>query len=90
MLVADENANVLKTVSWVQHPAPIFPRNHANGVYGPGNHSFFHSLDGTEDWMRFLYHGNTSPSYTESGSDTRAQIFHGNRMAYPTSACHCP
>ncbi|MFJ6676692.1 family 43 glycosylhydrolase [Actinosynnema sp. NPDC091369] len=44
--------------SWSKFANPIFQRNDANGVYGPGHHSFFTSPDGTETWI--AYHANSS------------------------------
>jgi GH43 family beta-xylosidase len=73
MVVADESADVLDAKSWLQHPAPIFQRSDANGVYGPGHHSFFKSPDGNEDWI--AYHGKTSSAFTYAGRETRAQRF---------------
>ncbi|WP_165944438.1 family 43 glycosylhydrolase [Micromonospora sp. KC213] len=46
--------------SWTKFPNPIFQRNDANGVYGPGHHSFFTSPDGIETWI--AYHANSSAS----------------------------
>lgn len=73
MLIADELADVMDPCSWVQHPEPVFERNDAAGVFGPGHHGFFQSPDGTEDWI--VYHGKTSSSYTYAGRTTRAQKF---------------
>jgi GH43 family beta-xylosidase len=44
--------------SWTKKPTPIFQRSDANGVYGPGHHSFVNSPDGTEMWI--VYHANSS------------------------------
>ncbi|MGX7826602.1 family 43 glycosylhydrolase [Actinokineospora sp. 24-640] len=46
--------------SWSKFPTPIFQRDDAAGVYGPGHHSFFTSPDGTETWI--AYHANSSPT----------------------------
>jgi GH43 family beta-xylosidase len=35
--------NPLVASSWYKFPNPIFQRSDANGVYGPGHHSFFTS-----------------------------------------------
>ncbi|MEU8659978.1 RICIN domain-containing protein, partial [Actinoplanes philippinensis] len=48
--------NPLSAASWTKKSTPIFQRSDANGVYGPGHHSFFTSPDGTETWM--AYHAN--------------------------------
>ncbi len=50
----------LAQASWTKFANPIFQRNDANGVYGPGHHSFFTSPDGTETWI--AYHANSSAS----------------------------
>ncbi|WP_197093442.1 family 43 glycosylhydrolase [Nonomuraea sp. SBT364] len=50
----------LAASSWTKFPNPIFRRNDAAGVYGPGHHSFFTSPDGTETWI--AYHANSSAS----------------------------
>jgi GH43 family beta-xylosidase len=50
----------LAASSWTKFPNPIFQRNDAAGVYGPGHHSFFTSPDGTETWI--AYHANSSAS----------------------------
>lgn len=73
MLVAAEDADLLKASSWVQHPGAIFQRSDANGVFGPGHHGFFQSPDGREDWI--LYHAKASPAYAYAGRNTRAQRF---------------
>jgi GH43 family beta-xylosidase len=46
--------------SWSKVANPIFQRNDAAGVYGPGHHAFFTSPDGTETWI--AYHANSSPA----------------------------
>ena len=48
----------LNQASWFKFPNPIFQRNDAAGVFGPGHHSFFSSPDGTETWI--AYHANAS------------------------------
>jgi GH43 family beta-xylosidase len=50
----------LQQSSWVKTSQPIFVRNNAANVYGPGHNGFFKSPDGTEDWM--VYHANSSTS----------------------------
>ncbi len=50
----------LAASSWTKFSNPIFQRNDAAGVYGPGHHSFFTSPDGTETWI--AYHANSSAS----------------------------
>ncbi|SDD31457.1 family 43 glycosylhydrolase [Glycomyces harbinensis] len=53
-------ANPLQMSSWTKAANPLFQRSDANGVYGPGHHSFFTSPDGTETWI--AYHANDSAS----------------------------
>jgi GH43 family beta-xylosidase len=48
----------LQMSSWTKYANPLFQRNDAAGVYGPGHHSFFTSPDGTETWI--AYHANDS------------------------------
>lgn len=52
--------NPLAQSSWSKFANPIFQRDDAAGVYGPGHHSFFTSPDGAETWI--AYHANSSPS----------------------------
>jgi GH43 family beta-xylosidase len=73
MLIANENSDLLDPKSWVQHPAPVFTRCDAHGVYGPGHNGIFKSPDGTEDWI--VYHAKTVSRYTYTGRSTRAQKF---------------
>jgi len=81
MLIADAQADLLKPGSWIQHPRPIFERNDAAGVFGPGHHGFFKSPDGKEDWI--VYHAKTTAAYTYAGRTTRAQLFKWNRDGLP-------
>jgi hypothetical protein len=53
-------SNPLQMSSWTKYSSPLFQRNDAAGVYGPGHHSFFTSPDGTETWI--AYHANDSAS----------------------------
>jgi GH43 family beta-xylosidase len=48
----------LAIASWTKFANPIFQRSDANGVFGPGHHSFFTSPDGAETWI--AYHANSS------------------------------
>jgi hypothetical protein len=76
--MADENANVMNPDEWEQYPEPIFERNDAAGVFGPGHHGFFQSPDATEDWI--VYHGKTSSQYTRHERTNRAQNFIWNAV----------
>ncbi|GAA4955080.1 glycoside hydrolase family 43 protein [Actinoplanes utahensis] len=51
----------LAQASWTKFADPLFQRNDAAGVFGPGHHSFFTSPDGTETWI--AYHANASASH---------------------------
>lgn len=81
MLIADDTADVMAPQSWKQHPVPVFERNDAAGVFGPGHHGFFQSPDGTEDWI--VYHAKTTSEYTYRGRTTRAQKFTWNEDGTP-------
>lgn len=50
----------LAASSWTKSPEPVFQRDDAAGVFGPGHNSFFSSPDGTETWV--AYHANSSAS----------------------------
>lgn len=76
-----DGADPLNPANWRQHPGPVFSRNDAAGVYGPGHNDFFKSPDGTEDWI--AYHGKTTPEYTYAGRTTRAQRFSWNADGTP-------
>jgi len=43
--------NPLSISSWSKLSTPVFQRNNAANVYGPGHNGFFISPDGTENWM---------------------------------------
>lgn len=81
MLVADEASDVLDPASWRQHPAPVFTRYDAHGVYGPGHNGFFKSPDGTEDWI--VYHAKDVSEYTYERRSARAQPFTWRENGYP-------
>lgn len=81
MLIASANCNPLDPASWKQYPQPVFQRNDAAGVFGPGHNGFFRSPDGTEDWI--VYHAKASPAYTYRGRTTRVQKFTWNSDGTP-------
>lgn len=87
MLVADENADVLDPKSWKQHPSPVFERNDANGVFGPGHNGFFRSPDGA-DWI--VYHAKTVSNYTYRSRSTRVQPFTWNHDGTPNFGTPLP
>ncbi len=78
LITADITADLLKPASWVKRDKPIF--SSANGVYGPGHHSFTTSPDGSEDWI--IYHAARWPG---SGwtRNVRAQKFTWNADGTP-------
>jgi GH43 family beta-xylosidase len=72
----------LNSASWRKFPQPVFQRNNAAGVYGPGHNGFFKSPDGTEDWI--VYHANSSASGgCDMNRSTRAQKFTWNADGTP-------
>ncbi|GIH08447.1 hypothetical protein Rhe02_65140 [Rhizocola hellebori] len=74
-------ADPLVPGNWLQHSGPVFWRNDAAGVFGPGHNGFFKSPDGSEDWI--VYHGKTSSAYTYEGRTTRAQKIGWNADGTP-------
>jgi GH43 family beta-xylosidase len=81
MLTADADADPMNPGTWVKHPVPVFTRNDAANVYGPGHNGFFKSPDGTQDWI--VYHAKTVTDYTYAGRTTRAQPFTWNPDGTP-------
>ena len=81
LLMAGTNADLLNSASWEQYPQPVFERNDAAGVYGPGHNGFFRSPDGTEDWI--VYHAKTVSRYTYKGRTTRVQKFNWDAGGLP-------
>jgi GH43 family beta-xylosidase len=76
-LLSYNGGNPLSASAWTKAPQPIFQRNDANGVFGPGHNGFFTSPDGTESWI--VYHANTSASQgCGSTRTTRIQKFTWN------------
>ncbi|MET9890196.1 family 43 glycosylhydrolase [Streptomyces sp. NPDC006465] len=72
----------LNPASWTKKQTPVFQRNDAAGVYGPGHNGFFTSPDGTENWI--VYHANSSASGgCGNGRTTRAQKFTWNADGTP-------
>ncbi|MBD2867988.1 family 43 glycosylhydrolase [Paenibacillus sp. IB182493] len=73
LITASTGSNLLQASSWSKRSQPIFKS--ANGLYGPGHHSFTKSPDGKEDWI--LYH---VAKYNNAGwnREIRAQKFTWN------------
>ncbi|MEO3750850.1 glycoside hydrolase family 43 protein [Streptomyces sp. B6B3] len=68
--------------AWTKFPDPVFERDDAAGVYGPGHNQFFTSPDGSETWM--VYHANPSASDgCGSNRTTRAQPVEWNADGTP-------
>lgn len=80
MLMAETNADLMNPASWKQYPQPVFTRNDADGVFGPGHNGFFKSPDGT-DWI--VYHAKKTAEYTYRGRTTRVQPFTWNPDGTP-------
>lgn len=70
---ASVSSNLLLESSWTKRVSPVFQS--ANGLYGPGHHSFTKSKDGTEDWI--VYHTARAPGAGWNRS-IRAQKFGWN------------
>ncbi|MFJ3308931.1 family 43 glycosylhydrolase [Streptomyces sp. NPDC086549] len=72
----------LDPVSWTKSQSPVFQRDDAKGVYGPGHNGFFTSPDGSENWI--VYHANSSASGgCGNARTTRAQKFTWNADGTP-------
>ncbi|WP_165071790.1 glycoside hydrolase family 43 protein [Paludisphaera rhizosphaerae] len=81
MISIAPDADPMKSASWEQHLRPVFERNDAAGVFGPGHNSFFKSPDGREDWI--AYHAKSGTAVTYSDRSTRAQKFTWNQDGTP-------
>ncbi|MGW0934162.1 family 43 glycosylhydrolase [Streptomyces sp. NPDC002666] len=72
----------LSASSWTKKTSPVFQRQDAAGVYGPGHNGFFTSPDGTESWI--VYHANDAASDgCDNGRTARAQKFTWNADGTP-------
>jgi GH43 family beta-xylosidase len=58
MLTLKNGGDPLLAADWTKTATPVFTKNVAAAVFGPGHNSFFKSADGTEDWI--MYHANPS------------------------------
>lgn len=78
LITASTSSNLLSASSWTKRSQPIF--SSANGLYGPGHHSFTVSPDGKEDWI--MYH---VAKYNNAGwnREIRAQRFTWNQDNTP-------
>ncbi|KAF9467418.1 Arabinanase/levansucrase/invertase [Collybia nuda] len=85
MLTLTTGANPLLASSWTKAANPVFTKNTANGVYGPGHHFMFQK---DSQWM-FAYHGKSAPG--QGCGDlrtTRVQPFSisGTTPVFPAAA----
>ena len=69
LLTLTPGANPMLAASWTKKSEPVFTRNDAGEVYGPGHNGFFKSPDGTEDWI--VYHAR---SKADGGSDNPRNV----------------
>ncbi|GAA3779531.1 family 43 glycosylhydrolase [Streptomyces phyllanthi] len=69
--------------SWTKKSTPVFQRNDAAGVYGPGHNGFFTSPDGTENWIVYHARNDTSTNGCDNNRTTRAQKFTWNADGTP-------
>ncbi len=88
LLIADQTADLLDPGAWRQHPAPVFARSDAGGVYGPGHNHFFRSPDGTEDWI--IYHAKSTTERDYHDRSARAQPFTWNKDGLPNFGVPLP
>ncbi len=61
----------MDAASWTPGAGPLFARDDAAGVWGPGSNAFFTSPDGSEDWI--VYHAKNTSQFTYDFRTTRAQ-----------------
>jgi GH43 family beta-xylosidase len=79
-LLSLSGTDPLNPEAWTKKQEPVFQKDPALGVYGPGHNSFVKSPDGTEDWI--LYH---AAKWDGSGWDrnVRMQKFEWNKDGTP-------
>lgn len=75
------DSDPMKSASWEQHLRPVFQRDDAERVFGPGHNSFFRSPDGREDWI--AYHAKSGTAVTYADRSTRVQPFTWNPDGTP-------
>ena len=80
-LLTYNGGDPLNQSSWVKSSQPIFQRNDANRVFGPGHNGFFKSPDGTQDWI--VYHATSTPGGCDLNRSTRAQRITWNANGTP-------
>ncbi|KAL1731905.1 glycosyl hydrolase [Schizophyllum commune] len=76
LLTLTAGADPMQASSWTKAPEPLFSKNDAAGVYGPGHHFMFQ----TGDEYYFAYHGKTLEDQYSCGDErtTRVQPFSFN------------
>ncbi|THU80624.1 Arabinanase/levansucrase/invertase [Dendrothele bispora CBS 962.96] len=84
MLTLTNDADPMVAASWTKSPNPLFTRNDAAGVYGPGHHFMFQKGDN----FYFAYHGKAAPGLGCGNSrTTRVQPFSisGSNPVFPAA-----
>jgi GH43 family beta-xylosidase len=82
MLTLRDGGDPLLAADWTKTSTPVFSKNVAASVYGPGHNSFFKSVDGSEDWI--LYHANPASGLgCENNRSPRIQKFTWNTDGTP-------
>jgi len=75
MITYNGQGSLLDKGNWTKSTGPVFTRDDANWVFGPGHNSFFNSPDGRETWI--AYHAVTSSSgavYGSCGGDRSMRV----------------
>lgn len=73
MLVADEDADLLKKESWTKSPVPVMVTDPAHKIYGPGHNSFTKDKDGRD---LLVFHARPYPGFV------------GDPLSDPNRHCH--
>ena len=81
MLYMDLGKDPLVKSNWTKYAKPVFQRNDALNVYGPGHNTFTKSPDGTEDWI--VYHATPGPDDHYNNRLARAQRFIWDGSGFP-------
>lgn len=82
LLTLAPGADPMLAASWTKGATPVFSRNDAGHVYGPGHNGFFKSPDGTEDWI--VYHARNNPDGGDNNPrNVRIQPFTWNPDGSP-------
>ncbi|KAJ8092444.1 hypothetical protein PM082_023697 [Marasmius tenuissimus] len=83
-LTLQSGADPMVASSWVKNSTPLFTKNTAAGVYGPGHHFMFQV---NSQWY-FAYHGKSAPGQgCDDRRTTRVQPFtiSGNNPIFPAA-----